>query len=260
MKNYTFKFFIAFLLFSSFAKPVSKKTMLAIFAHPDDELAIAPALAKLSKEYSIHIIYATDGKGGTRVSNISADSLGNIRIAEVTCSLQNLGAEPPLFLHVDRLDSKYNLSKFWDQTKIAKDSLKLIIERLNPDVIITIGPDGDTGHPEHRVISSLTTELILREGWFERYPLYFFIWTKKQADRYAVLGIDDLMYADDQYINLSVKYTNADEAKAWEAMKCHKSQYTAKEIEESIQMDKADSSNVLYFRKFSVDKQKRKSF
>jgi LmbE family N-acetylglucosaminyl deacetylase len=260
MKSYSIKLIAIFFLFTSFIKPGSKKIMLAIFAHPDDELAIAPALSKLSKEYTIYVVYATDGKGGTRVNNIPPDSLGKIRMAEVTCSLQNLGLEPPIFLHVDRLDSKYDLSKFWSQTKVAKDSLKSIIKRLNPNVIITIGPDGDTGHPEHRVISSLTTELILREAWVDRYPLYFFIWTKKQADRYATLGMDDLMYADDQYINLSVKYTEVDEAKAWEAMKCHKSQYTLKEIEESIQMDKTDSLNVLHFRKFIVDKQKRKSF
>jgi N-acetylglucosamine malate deacetylase 2 len=260
MKRDTLTLICIFLLFASFAKPPGKKRMLAIFAHPDDELAIAPALSKLSKEYVIHIVYATDGKGGTRVNNIPADTLGKIRMGEVACSLQKLGVELPIFLHVDRLDSKYSLSEFWKQTKTAKDSLKNIIKRLDPNVILTMGPDGDTGHPEHRVISSLTSELILREGWFDNYPLYFLIWTKKQAEQYDSLGIDDLMYSDDRYINLSVKYTDADEAKAWEAMKCHQSQYTPKEIEESIQLDKSDSSNVLYFRKFAIDKQKRKSF
>jgi hypothetical protein len=108
------------------------------------------------------------------------------------------------------------------------------------------------------VISSLTSELILREGWFDNYPLYFLIWTKKQAEQFDSLGIDDLMYSDDRYINLSVKYTDADEAKAWEANEMPSKPYTPKEIEESIQLDKSDSSNVIYFRKFAIDKAKKK--
>ncbi|MFT3824383.1 MAG: PIG-L family deacetylase [Chitinophagaceae bacterium] len=259
MRNNVLLLVLSFTLFAGFT-PGNKKVILVVFAHPDDELAIAPALAKLSAEYMIYIVYATDGKDGTRVNNIPPDSLGKIRMAEVTCSLQQLGAQPPIFLHVDCLDSRHGLSPFWKQTKIAKDSLKNIILRLNPNALITIGPDGDTGHPEHRVISALTTELILREGWVDRFPLYYFMWTKKQADIYEQLGIDQLMYTDEQYANLQVQYTYADKEKGWQAMKCHKSQYTPKELEETILSDKKDSSNISWFRKFAVDKKRRTSF
>ncbi len=260
MKQIIIAFTLLCFTVATLASPPAKKVMLAIFAHPDDELAIAAAFSKLSKEYTIYVVYGTDGKGGTRVKNIPPDSLGKIRMAEVICSAEKLGLQPPIFLHVDRLDSKNSLRTFWNETAWAKDSLKAIIGRLNPGVIITIGPDGDTGHPEHRVISSLTTELILREDWYDRFPLWYFMWTKSQVDHYKQSGVDDLMYASEKYSNLSVKYTDADEANSWEAMKCHQSQYTAKEIEETIGMDKSDSSNTTYFRKFTVDKSKRTSF
>ncbi len=236
-----------------------KKILLAVFAHPDDELAIAPALSKLAKEYVIYTVYATDGKGGTRIKNIAPDTLGMMRVGEAICSLAKLGLEPPIFLHVDRMDSKYNLRTFWNQTKIAKDSLMNIVQRINPHAIITMGPDGDTGHPEHRVVSSLVTELLLREGWVERYPLYFLLWTKKQADQFAD-GMDELMYASDQYINLTVKYTREDQQKAWDAARCHQSQFTDEEIEKAILIDKKGSIMATYFRRFKVDKTKCKEF
>ena len=252
---------ILFFALTSFSlKKDTRKVLLLIFAHPDDELAIAPVIARLSHTYRIYTVYATDGKGGTRVKNIAPDELGKIRQAEVACSLQKLGAEPPIFLHVDRLDSKNSLRVFWNETKWAKDSLKRIITNLSPKAIITMGPDGDTGHPEHRVISGLTTELILRESWYDRYPLYYITWTKEQADRFAQFGIDELMYADKRYVNLTVHYTNEDEARSWEATKCHDSQYTQKEIEEMISGDKADTVNQMHFRKFIVDQKKRTSF
>jgi LmbE family N-acetylglucosaminyl deacetylase len=237
-----------------------KRTLLLVFAHPDDELAIAPALSKLSKDYSIYAVYATDGKGGTRVKNIPPDSLGMIRIEEAKCSLAKLGLEPPIFLHVDRLDSKFSLAEFWKQVSVAKDSLKHIILRIRPDAIIAAGPDGDTGHPEHRVISSLTTEVLLREGWVEQYPLYYFLWTKQQVDHFSKMGIDDIMYVSDRYVNLTVKFSEEDQRKSWDAMKCHQSQYSEQEIEKSMEIDKLDTVKATYFRRFVVDKVKRKDF
>ena len=258
MKVYLINMVVVLLLFSSFNRKESKKIIVAIFAHPDDELSIAPVLVKFAKENKVYVIIATDGKGGTRLTGIEGDSLGKVRQAESICSFQKLGIEPPIFLHVDRLDSKFTLKPFFEQTKAAKDSLKNIIERLRPDVIITFGPDGDTGHPEHRVIGALATELILREGWAERYRLYYLLWTKKQVtDRSNAIR---LMYTDNKYINIAIKYTDDDEAKTFEAMSCYKSQMTSKEMEEAMKAEKADTSNTLYFRKFAVDTTKTTSF
>lgn len=33
------------------------------------------------------------------------------------------------------------------------------IEQVRPDVVITWGPDGGTGHPEHRIVSNIATQL-----------------------------------------------------------------------------------------------------
>ena len=39
----------------------------------------------------------------------------------------------------------------------AVDRLVSIIDRVRPDTIVTFGPDGMTGHPDHRAVSAWTT-------------------------------------------------------------------------------------------------------
>src|SRR5262245_6620448 len=34
------------------------------------------------------------------------------------------------------------------------------LQRLRPDVLITWGPDGGYGHPDHRIVSSIVTQLV----------------------------------------------------------------------------------------------------
>ena len=42
--------------------------------------------------------------------------------------------------------------------------LQDLIERIDPDTIVTFGPDGMTGHDDHRTISSWVTEAWRRSG------------------------------------------------------------------------------------------------
>lgn len=203
----------------------NKKVILAVFAHPDDETAIGPVLAKYAKENTVYVVLATDGRDGTRVTSIPAgDSLAKVRKMEGECSCRALGVESPIYLSATRLDTKIGVGEFFKRAKQAKEKLKGVIEKLQPDILITFGPDGDTGHSEHRVVGGLVTELLLRERWVERYPLYYFGWTKEQAER---VDVDELMHADKLYLPIAIGYSDEDEAKNWKALQCHKSQFTA---------------------------------
>src|SRR5688500_7790863 len=75
----------------------SKKTILAVVAHPDDEMAIADVLVKYGRlGYKVYVIIATDGKYGTRVTSIpEGDSLGTIRKKESICACRIMGIEQP---------------------------------------------------------------------------------------------------------------------------------------------------------------------
>ncbi len=55
--------------------------------------------AKFAREgHKVHVIIATDGKDGTRVTKIPAgDLLGNLRKKESECACKKLGIQPPYF-------------------------------------------------------------------------------------------------------------------------------------------------------------------
>ena len=78
------KYFISLLVLWSSCKLVGQnnKTLLAIFPHPDDEMAVAEVLIKYAKQgYKVQFIIAPDGKYGTRGTKISeGDSLGNLKL------------------------------------------------------------------------------------------------------------------------------------------------------------------------------------
>jgi N-acetylglucosamine malate deacetylase 2 len=249
------------LLFFSFAycdaqTIQKKKTILFIGAHPDDETAISEVLNKYARlGNKIFVIIATDGKDGTRVTKIPAgDSLGNIRKAESACSCKTLGLEPPIFLGIERLDTKIGVGNYFKAHQRLLDSLKIKIPFINPDFIITAGPDGDTHHAEHIVVGAAVTELLLAEGWVEKYPLYHFAW-KKEAG-----SVDDLAYMDEQYFNVKVNYASVDESKAIEALHCYVTQYTSEEFKEEAERKLKDIANTIYFRRFVVKKGLKNEF
>lgn len=251
------KFIVTILLLCvqiSFAQ--NKKTLLAIFPHPDDETAIAEVLIKYAAlGYNVQLIIATDGKDGTRVTKIPAgDSLGKLRKDETRCACKIMGIAEPVFLGIERLDTKIGVGKYFGEHKRFLDTLKILIPKINPHIILTFGPDGDTHHAEHIVAGTTITELLLQEGWVEKYPLYYLGWTKEQGNMF------DLGYVHDQYLNVKIEYTQEQEVKALDIMPCYVTQYTPNELKEDREKKLADKSNSIHFRKFVVKKGMQNGF
>ncbi len=104
----------------------------------------------------------------------------------------------------------------------------------------------------------MTTEIILKEGWVEKFPLYYIGWLKKDDEKFKeIIRINTI---DPKYLNVSIKFTEDDEDKAMEAFECHKSQLSPKEIEEWIEVEKKDTSNTLYFRQLIVSAKQKTDF
>lgn len=257
-KSLLFFLLLASSIHSTAQQNTSHKTILYVGAHPDDETAVAEVLIKYARlGYKVQIIIATDGKDGIRVTKIPAgDSLGTIRKEETRSACKIMGIEPPIFLGIERLDTKIGVGKYFAQHKKALDLLKEKLPAINPDLIITLGPDGDTHHSEHIVVGGLVTELLLQEGWVEKYPLYYLAWSKKQAG----FGPDELGYVNDQYLNVKIDYSSEDELSALAAYKSYVTQFTAVEMQEDYQQKINDANNFLFFRRFVVTKGMKKEF
>jgi len=246
--KFLFSFFVILFSFQLFGQ--SNKTLLAIFPHPDDETVVAEVMIKYSRlSYKVQLIIATDGKYGTRVTKIpEGDSLGNIRKEESRCACKIMGIVPPIFLGIERLDTKIGVRNYFNGHKKFLDTLKVLIPAIKPDIIITFGPDGDTHHSEHIVTGATVTELLLQEGWVEKYPLYYLAWTKELGEK-AELG-----YVNEKYFNIKIDYSNEDEFKGLEAMKCYKTQFTPEEMKEDYDKKTNDANNFVHFRRFVVQK------
>lgn len=227
------------------------KTILGIFPHPDDENMTGQVFAKYARlGHKVYVIIATDGKGGTSVIKIpEGDSLGNLRQQESICACEKLGINPPIFLHIDRLDTKFGVRPYLNGHKKLLEELKKYILQLQPDILITFGPDGEYGHSEHIVTGATVIDLLLREGWVDKYPLYFPIDKKEDG-----LEDDGNSFADKQYLNARITYSEGDEIKSFEAAKCYVTQTTAEDIRELIETESADKTNTKYFRRFTVKK------
>lgn len=245
---------VLFVLVASVAAQ-SKKTLLAIFPHPDDEVAVAEVLLKYAElGYKVQLMIVTDGKDGTRVTKVPAgEELGRLRKEETRCATKKLAIEEPIFLGIERLDTKIGVRNYFNAHKQLIAELKKRIPEISPSVIITFGPDGDTTHSEHIVVGSAVSDMLLREGWVDKYPLYFAAWKKDEEDT-------GLGFVNEQYFNVKIEFTEQMKDKALTILPCYVTQFTPDEMKEQHEERKADKTNTAYFRKFVVKKGMRKGF
>jgi LmbE family N-acetylglucosaminyl deacetylase len=249
------------LTFSSFnfKAEVKNKVILAVFAHPDDEIAIGQLLVKYSKTNKIYLIILTDGRLGIKPGFPGGDTLAKIRQTETECACKIMGVQAPIFLgFTDGFDTRDGVGLYMKQSYLLKQKLTEKIKELKPDLIITFGPDGDTGHSDHRMSSNMVTEIILKEGWADRFPVYYLGWTKKDDAKFKVLG--GLNTVDPKYLNVSIKYSNQDEEQALKALDCYKSQLSPQEIAELKDVERKDSSNIFSFRQLTVPTKRKTNF
>lgn len=254
MTKYLFAALHTLIALLSYSQPSASKTIVGVFAHPDDENMMGSVLAKYAREGSkVYVIIATDGKYGTRVTKVpEGNSLGTIRQQESICACTQLGINPPIFLSIDRLDTKNGVRSYLNNHKKLLGELKKYIDSLKPDVLITFGPDGEYGHSEHIVVGASVTEVLLKESWVEKYPLYFLAWKKEQ-----VADDDDLSYVADKYLDVEINFSDEDEKKSFEAAKCYVSQQTSDEIKEAIEQQTKDTENKIAFRKFYLPSKRK---
>lgn len=129
----------------------NKKVLIAIFSHPDDE-AFGPAgtLAKYAQTHDVYIICATKGESGQNHSKDLKSKIADIRSQEMLESAQILGIKQVFFL--DFLDGTLNNNLY----HIIAEKIQKIIEKLDPEILLTYEPRGVSGHIDHVVMSMVT--------------------------------------------------------------------------------------------------------
>ena len=131
-------------------------SILGVFAHPDDEGSIGGCLAKYATEGArVYVACATRGDGvDAQIKDPSLatrDTLGRVRSHELACACEKLGIQPPLFLGYQ--DGEV------DQVRVEEAARKVarLMRELKSSVVVTHGPEGGYGHPDHLAVSAFTT-------------------------------------------------------------------------------------------------------
>ena len=203
------------------------KTLVAVFAHPDDESVASPILARYAREgVQVHLIIATDGAaGGQQTSIPRGPELARARADEARCAADALGAKPPILLGFP--DGQLG-SYTDDPLRLFKLTQRLHeeLQRLRPDALITWGPDGGTGHPDHRLVSAVLTQLV-RTGAPGVPERLFYASFPAAAIRVAnpARGEPPLLIPQAKHLTMRVPFTPADLEAAQRSLSCHKTQF-----------------------------------
>ena len=220
--------------------------LMCVLGHPDDEsLGTGGALAKCAAEgVGTYLVTATRGERGRfgdGTESPGPEIVGKTREAELLAAARELGLKEVRFL--DYPDGAL------DQVDTAEAIEKIAghLRRVKPQVVITFGPDGAYGHPDHIAISQLTTAAILcaadplfaaRGATAEPHrvsKLYFIAWSPKKWAAYET-ALRKLVFKVDGEERQAVPWpdwaittvidTSGVWPAVWRAVSCHKTQMT----------------------------------
>lgn len=126
-------------------------TLLGVWAHPDDETYMSGGLMAAARRagHRVVVLTMTAGERGTNDPHRWPPArLGALRRHELRAGLAALDVEEH---HVIGLPDG-GCDRF-DGTRLVAAA----IERVRPTTVVTFGPDGFTGHPDHIAVSEWTT-------------------------------------------------------------------------------------------------------
>lgn len=156
-------------------------TILGVWAHPDDESWCMGGLMACAAANGQHVVCvtATFGDAGQTADETKWPQarLGEIRKHELEQAMDVLGVKEHAWLGYEDGQLK-NV-----QASEAVKKLVEIITIVEPDTVISFGPDGLTGHDDHRTVYAWTYAALKRSG--SRANFYTAIESK---EKYETIG------------------------------------------------------------------------
>lgn len=190
------------------------RTLLACFAHPDDEsFGAGGVLAKYAAEgTTVHLICTTHGEEG-EISDpalATRENLGQVRQAELEEAAKILGVTELVWLGyrdsgmAGTVANDNPLAYVQAKNEDVVPRLIASMRKLKPNVVLTFDPGGAYGHPDHIAVSRHTASAVKAAGNPKLYPdagppwtpdRLFFTAIRKSTfetmrDRLKALGLD----------------------------------------------------------------------
>jgi LmbE family N-acetylglucosaminyl deacetylase len=255
------------------------RRLMAVLAHPDDEsLGFGGTLAKYASEgVDVFLLTATRGESGRYRGTPAGDrehpgrsALAKIREAELRAAAAALGVRSVSLLdyqdgHLDGANPREAIGQIaWE------------LRRVRPDVVVTFGPDGGYGHPDHIAISQFTTAAIViaADAGFTRNDvaaqkphsvskLYYQAWPQSTWAAYedgirklssTVDGVERTATPWPDWEITTVIDTRHVWPTVWRAVSCHESQIAAYEALKDLSPEHHESlwGRQSFYRAFST--------
>jgi LmbE family N-acetylglucosaminyl deacetylase len=194
---------------------MTAKRLMVIVAHPDDEsFPIGGTIAKTVAEGGeVMLVTATRGEAG--ILGLSPKETGRLRERELRAACKMLGVSDLRFLgYVDGTLDRV-------EAHAAIDQLIDLMRTFRPEVVISFGPDGISGHPDHLAVhrwAAAAFEQARRAGWTQR--LYFIAPSEATAQGCGVPPSSEQVGGAVAFIDVGAHLIT----KA-RAMQCHASQH-----------------------------------
>ncbi len=164
--------------------PPHTLTVLAVFAHPDDEgFGCGGTLAALvSGGHRVTLICATNGDVG-EISDpalATPKTLASVRQGELRAAMDLTGISDVRFLNyrdsgmAGTDDNGHPGSLFQAPEEKVVEQVAAVIRELRPDLVITHDPTGGYGHPDHVTICH-RTQAAVEQCRDARGPLLYYV-------------------------------------------------------------------------------------
>lgn len=198
-------------------------SVLAILAHPDDEITIAPVLARMARGGGdVTIVFATSGDAGPGVSGLEAGAeLAELRENEARCAAFALGLPEPIFWQLGDGELAKDAREPGSAARDMEGRIAALIALEQPQVVMTWGPDGGYGHADHRMVSNAVTQII--SGMDETRP--DLLYAALPSDSEAIPGFENWATTHPSLITDRIRYETPDLDAARHAVDCYQSQF-----------------------------------
>ncbi len=153
---------------------MSKQTLLAVLAHPDDEsFGMGGTLALYAaRGVDVHLVCATRGEVGEVSTELlkGYNSIAELREAELRCAAGHLGLKGVHFLDYrdsgmdGSLDNQHPNALAAQPLEAVAAKVVGYIRQLRPQVVLTFDPIGGYRHPDHIAIHNATVRAFEQVG------------------------------------------------------------------------------------------------
>jgi len=206
--------------------PAVLGTVLTVWAHPDDEAYLTGGLLAASTDAGRRTVCVTATRGEAADPHADAadrSALAAVRTHELEAALTILGVTEHVWLdHPDGGCADVD-------PELPAGQLAALIDDVRPDTVVTFGPDGFTGHPDHQAVSRWTDLALARADYGAGARLLHAVSQERLidqeiGDRFDVYALGLPRFCTDDELALRLPLTGADLDRKVEALLSQTSQ------------------------------------